>query len=111
MTTIRLHDGDMGSEEMLVRCDLTRATAPVEVDYQADDEAGWESTLYQCADARHTTSGLVEVATILAAQAFESAPAKFGFLWTLLDADGQDAEDQQESYFYGNEQADAETDF
>lgn len=70
MTTIKLSGGDLGSETMLVRCDLTRAESPVEVDYQADD-SGWVPTNYQCADARHRQSGLVEIGKRLAAQACE----------------------------------------
>ena len=75
MTTIRFFDGDLGSEEMLVRCNLAEASAPVEVDYCTGE--GWESTQYQCADARHRTTGLVEIGEILAAQAVEMSNDDF----------------------------------
>jgi uncharacterized protein YraI len=68
-TTIKLFDGDLGSETMLVRCNLSQASAPVEVDYQTG--SGWESTQYQCADTRHRTSGLIEIGKTLAAHAVE----------------------------------------
>jgi hypothetical protein len=67
--TVRLSGGALGSETMLVRCDLTQASAPVQVDYCTGD--GWESTQWQCADCRHTLVGLIELATRLAALAVE----------------------------------------
>lgn len=71
MTTIKLSGGSLGSETMLVRCNLSQASSPVEVDYQNDAERGWESTQYQCADASHRTSGLIRIAKSLAAAAVE----------------------------------------
>lgn len=75
MTTIRFFGCDLGGEEMHVRCNLAEASAPVEVDYGTGD--GWEGTQYQCADARHTTAGLVEIGKILAAQAVEIPADEF----------------------------------
>ena len=75
MTTIRLTDGDLGGETMRVRCDVTRAEATVEVDY--GDGHGWVPTQYECADARHRRSGLVEVAKSLAARAVSMPVADF----------------------------------
>ena len=75
MTTIRFFDGDLGGEQMLVRCNLAEASAPVEVDYCTGD--GWQPTQYQCADARHTNAGLIEIGEILAAQAVEIPTDKF----------------------------------
>lgn len=69
MTTIKLFGGDMGREAMLVRCRLTRAEAPVEVDYL--DGKGWQPTQYQAADARHTVPGLVDLGRRLAAVALD----------------------------------------
>lgn len=71
MTTIKLSGGDMGSETMLVRCNLAEASSPVQVDYQTSEGDGWQGTQYQCADARHRTSGLIAIAKRLAAQACE----------------------------------------
>lgn len=73
--TVRLSGGSLGSETMLVRCDLTQASAPVQVDYCTGD--GWESTQWQCADCRHTLVGLIEIAMRLAAQAVEVSRADF----------------------------------
>ena len=71
----------MGSETILVRCNLSQAAAPVEVDYcnEGPSEYGliWESTQYQCADARHTYSGLVKIAKAIAAQAMETSEEDF----------------------------------
>lgn len=75
MTTIKLSGGDMGSEEMLVRCDLSQAASPIEVDYCTGD--GWESTQYQCADASHRTYNLVAIAKTLASRAVEVPAARF----------------------------------
>ncbi len=69
MTTVKLFGGDLGSETMLVRCNLSQASAPIQADY--DNGEGWASTQYQCADARHTTSGLIRIGKLLAAQAVE----------------------------------------
>jgi hypothetical protein len=76
MTTIKLLNGDMGSEVMLVRCNLAQASAPVEVDYCNDGPRqhgnNYEHTQYQCADTRHTRNGLVKIAKQIAAQAMEA---------------------------------------
>lgn len=79
MTVVRLSGGDLGSEQMLVRCNLSEASWPVEVNYCTGDEDGdgWESTQYQCADARHRLSGLIEIGEVLAAAAVEVAPSEF----------------------------------
>jgi len=34
MTTIKLFGGDLGNEEMMIRCDLSEASSPVQVDYR-----------------------------------------------------------------------------
>jgi hypothetical protein len=75
MVTINVTNGDMGSESMAVRCDLSQASAAVEVNYGTGD--GWESTQYQCADARHTVSGLKQIAKTIAAQAVEMPESQF----------------------------------
>jgi hypothetical protein len=76
MTTIKLSGGDLGREiMMLVRCNLVEASAPVEVDYCVGN--GWEPTQYQCADTRHTTSGLIAVGKSLAADAVEASETEF----------------------------------
>jgi hypothetical protein len=69
MTTIKLSNGDLGAEEMLVRCNLSEASAPVEVDYC--EGSGWQPTQFQCADACHRTSELICIAKGLAAEALE----------------------------------------
>lgn len=70
MTTVTLTGGDLGEEKMMIRCDLSQACSPVQVDYCNGDENGFESTQYQCADAKHT-DGLIEIGKILAARAVE----------------------------------------
>lgn len=74
-TTIKLSGGDLGSEKMYVRCDLTRAEKPVEVDYC--EGSGWESTQWQCASCSHRTSGLIAIGKELAAQAVQMDEAEF----------------------------------
>jgi hypothetical protein len=66
-TTIRLSGGDLGSEQMMVRCNLSDASAPVEVDYCEGE--GWQGTEWQCANTSHRTSGLIDIAKQLAAAA------------------------------------------
>ena len=69
MTIITLSGGDLGSEIIRLRCDLTRAESPVEIDYCTGD--GYEPTQYQCADCSHRQSGLIAIGRILAARAME----------------------------------------
>lgn len=74
-TTIKLFGGDLGGETMLVRCNLTEASAPVEVDYC--EGSGWQGCQYQCADTRHRTGGLADIGKILAARAVEMTVDEF----------------------------------
>jgi hypothetical protein len=71
MTTIKLFGGDLGNEEMMIRCSLSEASAPVEVDYRNDTEECWKPTQYQAADVRHRTHGLIAIGKQLAAEALE----------------------------------------
>ncbi len=75
MTTIKLSGGDLGGETMLVRCNLTEASAPIEVDYCEGE--GWQPTQWQCANAAHRTSGLIAIGKQLAAQAVEMLESEF----------------------------------
>lgn len=77
MTTVKLYGGDLGPEIMFVRCNLVEASAPIQVDYHNDDETEWLPTQYQCADARHCTSGLIGIGKQLAAQAVEMPADEF----------------------------------
>jgi hypothetical protein len=69
MTTIKITCSDV-SESLLVRCDLSQAAAPIQVDYLVED-CGWDSTQYQCADARHSRDGLAEIGSQLLHDAIE----------------------------------------
>jgi hypothetical protein len=71
MTTIKLFGGDLGNEEMMIRCNLSEASSPVEVDYRNDIQDAWQSTQYQAADVRHRTKGLIAIGMQLAAEALE----------------------------------------
>lgn len=79
MTTIKLSGGDLGCETMFVRCDLSQAAAPIMAQYNPGDE--WAGSQYQCADARHTTNGLVEIGKTLAARACEMPSEQFDCDW------------------------------
>ena len=59
-TTVKLSGGDLGPEIMYVRCDLTQASAPIQVDYHNDGVEEWCGSQFQCADTRHTIAGLIE---------------------------------------------------
>lgn len=74
-TTIKLTGGDLGREKMMVRCRLANASSPVEVDYCDGD--GWVCCQYQCADARHSKAGLIELGKELAARAVEMPTDEF----------------------------------
>lgn len=85
MTTIKLYGGDLGNETMLVRCNLSEASAPVQANYMTGEGDGWKSTQYQCADCRHTTAGLVEIGKTLAARAVEMPEDEFGCEWAEVE--------------------------
>ena len=53
-----------------MRCDLSQAAAPIQVNYLVDDSA-YEGTQYQCADARHTINGLAAIGRELLAAAIQ----------------------------------------
>lgn len=70
MTTLRLFNGDFGGDEMIVRCNLSEASAPVEW-HTGDGE--WVPSQYQAADCRHTEAGLARIGKEIAAVQLESA--------------------------------------
>ena len=72
-TTIKLTGGVLGPMEMKVRCNLSRAESPVQVDYC--EGGGWQGTQYQCADARHRNEELAEIGQKLACEAVQEAYA------------------------------------
>lgn len=82
MTTIKFFGGGLGSDVFFARCNLAQAAAPVE---QSGDGIEWGDSQYQCADCRHTTRGLVEIAKGLAARAVEVPPAEFDCDWEEID--------------------------
>lgn len=71
MTAIKLSNGPLGCEIIKLRCDLSQASAQVQVDYGSGD--GWEGTQYQCADAGHRTSGLAAIGQILANESTQTS--------------------------------------
>jgi hypothetical protein len=81
VTTLKLHGGDFGSDTMLVRCDLSQASAPVEIAVCQE----WKPTKYQCADTRHTVDGLRRIAKELAADELEVSRKHFHCYADLLD--------------------------
>jgi hypothetical protein len=86
-TVIKLSGGDLGNETMLVRCNLSQASAPIQVDYCTErGEQRWRPTQYQCADCRHRTGGLAEIGMILAAEAVGMDRDEFDCDWEEIDA-------------------------
>lgn len=85
MTTIRLFDGDLSGHEIKVRCDLTQAAAPIQVDYCNRPDQNWDATQYQCADCRHRMEELAEIGMVLAARAVEMRSEDFHCEWEEID--------------------------
>ena len=67
-TTIKLFDGDFGSDVMVLSCDLTRSESPVQW-HSGDGE--WQSSQYQCADCRHSAEGMAKIGKQIASVALE----------------------------------------
>lgn len=67
-TTIRLHRGDLGKRQILVRCDLTNPQAIVEADLNEGKQQRFKPTKYLC-PKEQTTISLVVLAHDIAAEA------------------------------------------
>lgn len=94
MTTIKLTGGSFGSDEMFVRCDLVRASAPIQVDY--DNGEGWQPTQYECADAKHGIAGLEKIARTLGASAVEEPETEFEC--DIIEIDGTEIPADDDGY-------------
>lgn len=82
MTTLKLSGGDLGGETLHVRCDLSQASAPVEIAVCQE----WTPTQYQCADTRHTVDGLASIAKEIAAREVEIPSGEFSCDWEQVEA-------------------------
>jgi hypothetical protein len=65
-TTIKLTGGDMGVREIRVRCDLSQAAQPVQVNYCRG--FGWQTTPYLCESDFPVKGELIHFGRILAAR-------------------------------------------
>jgi hypothetical protein len=83
MTTIRLTGGVLGEDSMLIRCDLTEASSPVEVSH--DSGATWHVTQYQCADARHSNDELTDLGIAVAQSIPGVGSADTIYEWEVLE--------------------------
>lgn len=61
--------GEGVGEFLKVRCNLSDASSPVEVNYL--EGSGWESTQYQCWNTRHTPEGLAALGEQLLCEALQ----------------------------------------
>jgi hypothetical protein len=77
MTTLKLTSNAV-SESMLIRCNLSEASSPVEVDYLVGE--GWTHTQYQAANIRHRLNGLAEIGRELLADAIQCDAGELGKL-------------------------------
>ena len=85
MTTLKITCG-AAKESLLVRCDLSQASAPIYVDWMAEGEDPcWDSTQYQCADARHTIDGLAAIGRELLCSALEGDEDDFRTRYKIID--------------------------
>lgn len=77
MTTLKVTASSM-AESLLIRCNLTEAASPVQVDYLSGDGEGWQPTQYQCANVQHREQGLVDLGAELLAKACECSVRDLG---------------------------------
>ena len=82
MTTIRLTGGVLGDDKMLIRCNLSEASSPVEV--SRDDGETWHGTQYQCADARHRDDELADLGIDIAESVPGVGTAETIYEWEVL---------------------------
>lgn len=84
MTTIQIENF---GETLQVRCNLTEASSPVEVNYMTGD--GWTSTQWQCADCRHMWGQLANLGARLLASAcgesYEHEDASYQYSEVVLE--------------------------
>ena len=95
MTTIRLTGGVLGNDTMLIRCDLSQASSPVEVSHDNGDT--WHSTQYQCADARHRDDELADLGIAVADSVPGVGPADTIYEWEVCGEES-DADRTQRLY-------------
>jgi hypothetical protein len=69
MTTLKI-TCPAAKESLLVRCDLSQASSPIQVDYLVGN--GWEGSQWQCADARHSRDGLASIGSQLLTDAIQT---------------------------------------
>lgn len=95
-TVIKFFEGDLGDIESYFRCDLSQASSPLQ-QWDCESEC-WSSTQYQCADARHSTSGMISLCHSLMAGWCEVPEDEFTcehteietFGYTVADANCED---------------------
>ena len=68
------------NDSLLVRCNLSQASSPIEVRYEKSGE--WESTQYQCGETRHTSQGLAEIGASLMADAIGEVKEDMEWDWS-----------------------------
>lgn len=69
MTTTLKITASAISESLLVRCNLSQAASPIEVNYLAEPDSEFQHTQFQCADARHRRDLLADIGADLLADA------------------------------------------
>lgn len=94
-TVIKFFGGDLGDIEAYYRCDLSEAAAPIQ-EWNEEDKC-WVGTQYQCADARHTNSGMVRLCHILLADAVEVRRDEFTCEHEEIDTFGYRVSDANSS--------------
>ena len=69
MTTTLKVTAKAMNESLLVRCNLSQAASPIEVNYLAEPGSEFQHTQFQCADARHRKDLLADIGADLLADA------------------------------------------
>lgn len=59
MAVVKFFGGDLGADTTTFRCNLSEASSPLQ--HWDDESQSWIGTQYQCADARHRVSGMVDL--------------------------------------------------
>jgi hypothetical protein len=102
-TVLKFFAGDLGDIKAFFRCNLSEASAPL----QRWDEIleQWVGTQFQCADAKHTTKGMVGLCGVIIAGDLELSGDEIEYEWEEVtgfrEADESESHEDARGWYSG----------